>query len=251
MRPSRCSVLVCFLTPIAFGADRPEAINLRTPPVHATLPIGGQAVGITAWAELSGRSDAPLHFTVTADLAELQANITPLLAADLNRSNRCGERLEVQSATLAAAAPSALLNLHVHYERWACAKAMGREIAKRLVGGNAVLDVRLNPSVESGAPALHADVKSIDADGSLGDALKSGSLGDTLREKIRTSVEAAVAKVATAPALPAEVNGVAQLGGAAFRDGGQGRLWFSVEGEVRLTPDQLRALAVPVTEPRP
>ena len=128
---------------------------------------------------------------------------------------------------------------------------MGREIAKRLVGGNAVLDVRLNPSVESGAPALHADVKSIDADGSLGDALKSGSLGDTLREKIRTSVEAAVAKAATAPALPAEVNGVAQLGGAAFRDGGQGRLWFSVEGEVRLTPDQLRALAVPVTEPRP
>jgi hypothetical protein len=235
--------LVCFLTPIAFAADPPEAINLRTPAMRAILPVGGQTVGITAWAELSGHSGSPLHFTVTADLGELQGNITPLLAADLNRSSRCGERLEVQSATLAAAAPSALLNLHVHYERWACAKAMGREINKRLVGGNAALDVRLNPSVESGAPALHAEVKSIDADGSLGDALKSGSLGDTLREKIRTSVERAVAKAATAPALPVEVNGVAQLRGTAFRDGGRGRLWLSVEGEVRVTPDQLRALA--------
>ncbi|MGO9969759.1 MAG: hypothetical protein ACLPY2_21060 [Bryobacteraceae bacterium] len=242
MRQLWWSVLVCFLTPIAFPADGPESVMLRTPPVHATLPIGGQSVGVTAWAELSGRSDAPLHFTVTADLAELQSNVTPLLAVELNRSNRCGERLEVQSATLAAAAPSALLNLHVHYERWACAKAMGREIAKRLVGGNAVLEVRLNPSVESNAPALHAEVRNIDADGSLGEALKSGSLGDTLREKIRSSVESAVAKAASAPALPPGVGGVAQLRGAAFRDGGQGRLWLTVEGEVRVAPDQLRAL---------
>ena len=234
--------MVCFLASIASGADRPESVALRTPPVHAALPIGGQSVGVTAWAELSGRSDAPLHFTVTADLAELQSNIAPLLAAVLNRSNRCGERLEVQSATLAAAAPSALLNLHVHYERWACAKAMGREIAKRLVGGNAVLDVRLNPSVESSGAALHAEVGNIDADGSLGEALKSGSLGDTLREKIRASVESAVAKAAAAPALPPEINGVAQLRGAAFRDGGQGRLWLTVEGEVRIAPGQLRAL---------
>jgi hypothetical protein len=242
MRQLWWSAFVCFLTPIAFGADRPANVNLRTPPVHATLPIGGQSVGVTAWAELSGRSDAPLHFTVTADLAELQSNITPVLAAELNRSNRCGERLEVQAATLAAAAPSALLHLHVHYERWACAKAMGREINKRLVGGNAVLDVRLNPSVEANVPALHAEVKNIDADGSLGEALKSGSLGDTLREKIRISVESAVAKAASAPTLPPDVGGAAQLNGAAFRDGGQGRLWLSVEGEVRVSPDQLRAL---------
>ncbi|MGP8244792.1 MAG: hypothetical protein ACLQVN_09775 [Bryobacteraceae bacterium] len=84
--------MVCFLTSIASGADRAEAISLRTPPVHAALPIGGRSIGITAWAELSGSSDAPLHFTVTADLAELQSDITPLLAAELNRSNRCGER---------------------------------------------------------------------------------------------------------------------------------------------------------------
>jgi hypothetical protein len=242
MRQFRCSVLVCFLTSIASGADRAEAVVLRTPPVHATVPIGSQSVGITAWAEISGRSDAPLHVTLTADLAELQSNATPLLAAELNRSNRCGERLEVQTASLGAAAPSARLNLHVHYERWACAKAMGRDLTKRLVGGNAVLDVQLNPTVESGAPALHAEVKNIDADGSLGEALKSGSLGDTLREKIRTSVESAVAKAATAPALPPDIGGVAQLHTAAFRDGGQGRLWLAVEGEVRLSPDQLRAL---------
>jgi hypothetical protein len=228
---------------VAFAADRPKAVALRTPPVHATLPIGGQSVGITAWAELSGRSDAPLHFTVTADLAELQSNITPLVTAELNRSNRCGDRLEVQSATLAPAAPAALLNLHVHYERWACAKALGREIVKRLAGGNAVLDVQLNPSVDSNSPALHAEVKDIDADGSLGEALQSGSLGDTLREKIRSSVEKAFAKAATVPALPPDVSTAAELRSAAFRDGGQGRLWLTVDRDVRVTAEQLRALA--------
>ena len=243
MRQMGWSVCILILTLVAFAADRPDAVTLHTPPVHSMLPIGGQSVGITAWAELSGRSDAPLHFTLTADLAELQSNITPLVTAELNRSNRCGDRLEVQSATLAPAAPAALLNLHVHYERWACAKAMGREIVKRLVGGNAVLDVQLSPSVDSNAPALHADVKNIDADGSLGEALQSGSLGDTLREKIRGSVEKAFAKAATVPALPPDVSSTAQVRSLVFRDGGQGRLWLTVDGDVRVTAEQLRALA--------
>ena len=243
MKQMGWSAWILVLTWMALAADRPEAVTLRTPPVHATLPVGGQSVSITAWAELSGRADAPLHFIVTADLAELQSSATPLIAAELNRSSRCGDQLEVQSATLAPSAPAALLNLHVHYERWACAKAMGREISKRLVGGNAGLDVQLNPSVESNAPSLHADVKNIDADGSLGEALSSGSLGDALREKIRTGVEKAFAKATTVPALPQEVSSAAQFRRAAFRDGGQGRFWLTVEGEVRVTPEQLKALA--------
>ncbi|MGA2145722.1 MAG: hypothetical protein ABSH49_12260 [Bryobacteraceae bacterium] len=97
--------------------------------------------------------------------------------------------------------------------------------------------------MDSNSPALHAEVKNIDADGSLGEALQSGSLGDTLREKIRGSVEKAFAKAATVPALPPDVSSAAQVRSLVFRDGGQRRLWLTADGEVRVTPEQLKALA--------
>jgi hypothetical protein len=34
----------------------------------------------------------------------------------------------------------------VHYERYACVKALGKEIVKRLVGGNGVVELNLTPS---------------------------------------------------------------------------------------------------------
>jgi hypothetical protein len=74
----------------------------------------------------------------------------------------------------------------VHYERYACVKALGKEIVKRLVGGNSVVELNLTPSSEGGQIGLAAHVVKIDSDGSLGELLHSREqLGDSIREKIR------------------------------------------------------------------
>jgi hypothetical protein len=178
---------------------------------------------------------------MTVDLGGFQENLTPVLAAQLNRSDRCGERLSVQHAALAPVAPSAVLTANVHYERFACAKAFGKQIVTRLAGGNAVVEVNLTPSVAENRIALTAQVRKIDADGSLGDLLRSGSFGDSIRRKIASSIESAIQKSANFKStLPSAIENVAALETVQFADGGAGRLWLTITGEVRLSAEQFQ-----------
>jgi len=71
---------------------------------------------------------------LTVDLGDFQEHLTPVLAAQVNRSERCGDRLSVEHAVIAPSAPSAVLTANVNFERYGCVKAFGKEIAKRLVG---------------------------------------------------------------------------------------------------------------------
>jgi hypothetical protein len=175
------------------------------------------------------------------DLGDFQEHLTPILAAQLNRSDRCGERLTVEKAVLA---PTGLLTANVHYEHFACAKAFGKEIVKRLVGGDAVVEVKLTPSIVEGHIAMDAEVRKIDADGSLGEALHSGSFGDSIRQKIASNMESSVRKSADLKsALPEGVEKILTLESASFVDGGAGRLWLGLEGAFHLSWDQFRGLA--------
>ena len=85
--------------------------------------------------EWPGSRRDTLHLGLTVELGDLEANLTALLGSQLNRSERCGERLSVERASLLPAPPSGLLKASFHHERWACAKVLGREVAKRLAGG--------------------------------------------------------------------------------------------------------------------
>ena len=126
---------------------------------------------------------------------------------------------------------SAALKAYVYYERFACAKAFGKEIVKRLAGGNAVIDVTLTPSVNNNTVKLAAEVKKIDADGSLGELLHSGSLGDSIRAKVAASIESAIQKSMNLKStLPAAVAEAATLRTVQFADGGAGRLWLTIAG---------------------
>jgi hypothetical protein len=170
------------------------------------------------------------------------------LAAQLNRQDKCGERLAVERVVLA---PTGLLTANVHYERFGCAKALGKEISRRLVGGNAVVEVNLTPSVVDNHIALSAEVRKIDADGSLGEALRSGSFGDSLRQKIADSIESSIQKSADLKsALPAGLDSVAILRTVQFADGGSGRLWLTIDGELHLSPEQFQGLAKRTIGPR-
>src|ERR1700755_1650747 len=83
---------------------QPDSVKL--PRLKTALTLEGQAVGITVWGAVS-----PAHLSATVDLGEFQEHLTPILAAQLNRSEKCGERLTVEKAALA---PSGLLIANVH-----------------------------------------------------------------------------------------------------------------------------------------
>src|ERR1039458_7989570 len=162
--------------------------TLQLPPLRTSNVLEGQPVAISIWGSVS-----PAHLSATVDLADFQEHLTPILAAQLNRSDKCGERLTVQKAALAA---SGLLTANVHYEHFGWAKAFGKEITKRLVGGDAVVEVNLTPTVADNRIGMDAEVRKIDADGSLGEALHSGSFGNSIKQRIAANIESSVRKSA-------------------------------------------------------
>lgn len=225
--------------------------TLKIPPVKTTLVVEGQPVELTIWGTVSAAPAGAFHLAATVDLGGFQEHLTPVLAAQLNRSDRCGERLSVERAVLAPAAPAGLLTAYVHYERFGCAKAFGKEVVKRLVGGNGVVAVDLTPSVAENRIALAAQVRKIDADGSLGEVLRSGSFGDSIREKIATSIESAIGKSADLKStLPAGMDKAASIHAVQFTDGGAGRLWLTIDAEVHLSAEQFQTLGKQLAGPR-
>lgn len=166
-----------------------------------------------------------------------------MLRSQLDRSDPCGERIAVQHATLTPAAPASLLITQLHYERWACAKAFGKQIVKKLVAGNGVVPVKLTPAVENNSVRLIPEIGTIEADGSLGELLRSPSMGEMLREKISKALVSAIQKGTNLSAtLPPAVQNFATVESAQFQDGGSGRLALTLGGEVRVSEEQIQLL---------
>jgi len=241
-----CFRVVALLTAAlaAWAAD----FHLDLPAVRSTFEIAGQPVAIAVSGRVAARGDAAA-VTLDADLAGLQEKILPILRAQLDQDNRCGDRLSIEQATLSPEAPSALLKAMVHYEKFACAKAFGKEIVKRLVGGNAMVRARLTAVVDAPAAVrLDAKVLPIEADGQLGEILRSGQFGAALSEKIRKTLQSDLEKSAALHgALPPAVQSVAALRSAAFRDGG-GRLVLSVSGDLQATVEQVAGMVKDVRQ---
>jgi hypothetical protein len=238
----RFHILLC-IAPIIATLAGAEDLELKIPPVKTSFDVKGQAVKITAWGSVSSGSQGLFKLALTADLSDLQDNIGPLLAAELNRSDRCGERLSVEHATLVPASLAAMLTAQVHYERWACIKALGKNVAKRLVGGNAVVTVRLTPSAGADGISMASEVQKIDADGSLGEVMQSGSLGTAVKEKIASSIQSSIRKgLDLKSTLPAAAASAATLRSAQFLKSAEGRLWLSVDGDLHLSAAQFQSL---------
>jgi hypothetical protein len=218
-------------------------LTLKIPPIKTSLDLKGQSVAITAWGTVSAAPAGNFRLALTADLGDFQEHLTPLLAAQLNQSDRCGDRLSLQKAVLVPAAPSSVLTANVYYERFVCVKALGKEIVKKLVGGNAEVEVSLTPSVMENDMMLAAQVRKINADGSLGELLQNGSLGNLLREKITAAIQRNIQQaVNRKTTLPPAIEGLAVLQSAQFADGGAGRLWLTIAGEAHLSAEQFRGM---------
>ena len=80
--------------------------------------------------------------------------------------------------------------MQLHFERWAC---FGRDTMNEMVEGNGTIEVKLTPAVgEDRALRLVPETGRVDAQGMVGDLLRSGSLGDTVRDAVAQSVLSAV-----------------------------------------------------------
>jgi len=109
----------------------------------------------------------------------------------------------------------------------------------------------LTPSIEEDGSELRLvpEVGPIQADGSLGELLRSGTFGEMLREKIRNAILSALQKGSNLKAtLPPAVQDYAKIKEARFQDGGADRLLVILDGEIQITNEQIQALAKQVKE---
>jgi hypothetical protein len=248
-------VLVFVAAGMAFSSNAQQNVTFKIPPIKIPLTIKDQAITITASALISmvskDRDINIFNLQLNADLSELQQHMTELLSSQLDKDDRCGDRIAIQDATLVPAAPVSLATVRLHYERWACVKAFGKQQAKRLVTGNAMIPLKLTPGVDENKTQLKLvpEVGTIEADGSLGELLRSGTIGEMIKEKIRTSILSALQKGTNLSAtLPPAVQGYATIENAAFKDAGSGRLMVVLDGQIRITKEQVQQLSQQVKE---
>jgi hypothetical protein len=224
--------------------------TFKIPPMKIPLNIKDQHITIAASALITvvtkDRGVNILKLELTADLSDLQQNMTGLLSSELDKDEHCGDRIAIEHATLTPDDPASVVVVQLHYERWGCAKVFGKQEAKRLIGGNAVMQLKLTSAVEDNNTEMRLvpEVGPIEADGSLGELLRSGTLGDMLREKIRTSILSAMQKGTDLGAtLPPAIQGYATVRNVQFKNAGSGRLMVVLNGEVRITDGQIQALS--------
>jgi hypothetical protein len=255
LRPVGVVLVVILVAAVRLTSAEAQNLTFRIPPVKIPFTVKDQAVTITASALISmvskDRDLDVFKLELSADLADLQRNMTGLLSSQLDKDDHCGDRIAIQNATLVPAEPASLATVQLHYERWACIKAFGKQQAKRVVGGNASIAVKLTPGVEENNTELRLvpEVGTVQADGSLGDLLRSGTFGEMLRDKIRSAILSAMQKGTNLGAtLPPAAQGYATIENAAFRDAGLGRLMVVLDGQLRITKEQVQILSRQVRE---
>lgn len=234
---------------------RAQNAYFKIPSVKIPIKFKDQTITITASGSVfihSKDQDATIFkLELHADLGELQQNMTGLLGSQLDKDDACGERITIEHAELVPIDPASSATVQLHYERWACAKVFGKEKRKRLVGGDALIEVKLTPAIQENNTELLLlpEVGKIEADGSLGELLRSGSLGEMLRDKIRASILSAMEKgTDLSVTLPPAIQGRASIQNAEFKDGGSGRLIVVLKGEGRISREQIQELSKQIKE---
>ncbi len=236
-------VLLLFLSTSLAPA---EDFKLTIPPVKTSVSFDNQPIAILASGVITGKPNTlenVFRLRLTADMADLQQHIAEVLKTQLDTSERCGDRLSVTRATLVPAAPGSTLTAYMHYERWLCAKVLGKEMVRKLIGGDGVIPVTLTPSLEGNEVKLTPEVGTIEAKGAFGEVLKSGAVRDRLRDKIHDSILAAMREGTNLKsALPPGLQRVTTIQSVRFGDSGSGGLVLELAAEIRLSAAEIRQL---------
>jgi len=227
-----------------------QDLTFNLPKVTNSIKVASQPVSISASGVVSRTSVENGHnlfsLKLVADLSDLQQNITGILRSQINRSPRCGERIEIQQATLTPLSPAGLVVARLRFERWACPVDSGIESPMEVAAGDATIEVKLTPSVEANA-GLHlaSEITRVEADGFLRNLLRSGDLGATLRDQIAASLLSALQKGTDLKAtLPPVAQGSATLQKVQFQDAGASQLNLVLDGELQFSDEQTQQFAV-------
>jgi len=225
-----------------------EGSTFNLTPVRHLAKFANQSITIATSGVISKAmtSDGQNIFKLelAEDMSDLQQNITEVLRARLDKDDRCGERIAIQSAAFTPRAPASLVVTRLHFERWACAAVFGRETINEMVEGNGTIEVKLTPSVgEDGGLRLVPEIGRIDAEGLVAELLRSGSLGDELRDKITEAILSAVLQGGDFKVtLPPAAQGSAILQHAQFQGTGSGKVMAVLQGEIRVSNEKVTAL---------
>jgi hypothetical protein len=206
-------------------------VNFENQPVAITTS------GVVSKVDLPGVKDT-FRVDLTIDLSDLQQNLTEVLRQQLHKSDPCGEQIVVQNAVLTPSAPASTVLAQLHYERWTCFG--GRGNANEMAEGNGSMEVTLTPTVaEDGTLRLSAAISRVDAEGMIGDSLRSGALGETVRDAVADSLLSAVRQGSDyKTVLPAAAQGYAKLQRAMFQAMGAGELSIVLSGSMQLPSDK-------------
>jgi hypothetical protein len=196
------------------GSAREPNVTFEIPPVKTRVDIQNQPIAITAWGKIiwtrKEKSENLLRLSLTADLSDLQQNISAVLRAvlrfSLDRSERCGERVAVE---------------HGPEIRDAATLRLEPEIAaSRLRARSASFcgqDAWVRPCVER-SPAL---------------CFLPGRRAPISRLLVR---------------LRCRTIRRSTIQATEFQDAGSGRLEMVLGGEIRVSDEQIRQLAEPVKQ---
>ncbi|MGO8791198.1 MAG: hypothetical protein ACLQVL_27965 [Terriglobia bacterium] len=221
------------------------------------MNIENQPLSVIASGTISvatrGHDEYILKLELDADLSDLQQNITTILQSQLDKNDPCGDRIAIEHATLVPAGPAGRAVVQLHYERYTCVKAFGKRVAKKLVGGNGVIQMKFTPAVQDGKTLqLTPEVESIQADGSLGELLRTGPIGQMVREKITKALLSSMQKgTDRSLTLPPAVQNIAMIDKAQFEDEGSSRLGIALAGEVTISPQQVQLIKSQLKEHMP
>jgi hypothetical protein len=243
---------------VLFDPTRQD-VSFSLPPVTNSMGVNGQAISIpvsgAVFRTSAENGNNQFSLKLAADLSDLQLNITGLLRSRLTRAPRCGERIEIQQATLTPLEPASLVVASLHYERWVCAPDSGRGSSGRaspglqnpmeVAAGDGTIEVKLTPSLEPKTGlGLVSEITRVEANGFLRELLRSEDLGVTLREQIAASLLSALQKTAAAATiLPPVARQSATIQKAQFQDAGADQLILVLQGQLQFSDEQTQQFA--------
>lgn len=235
---------------LAQGSD----VSFKLIDVKNSLSIAKQAIAVTASGDLSQVASQAVQRTfklqIIVDLSDVRQNLTELMRAQFDAPGSCGERLAIRNATIAASPPASILELQVHYERWSCSQFSSQAGRQELAEEDGSVEVKLTPVVEkANSVKLVSEISKINAGGMMGESLRSGDLGEEVRNKLRQPILAALqAGVDLHKCLPPAAREFAVIQSAKFQDSGPGKLGVLVEGELGLSDEQVNLMASQLNE---
>ena len=229
---------------LASGKD----LTFTLPQVKTPVRFAGRTADVTVSGVLSQTAASQneaggqrtFKINLLGDLSDVQLNITEILRAQIESPGRCGERLAVQQAILKPSTPASLLMLHLHFERWSCGS-----VSTELAEGNGSVEIKLTPLIDSSDNLkVDATFGRIDASGMMGDSLRSGSLGDDLRDKVADVILSAARTASDFRiSLPPAVRNSATIQSVKFQDFGVGGFAVLLGGQLQISNEQADLLA--------